>query len=793
MQEQFVLKAKTAIKRVAAMSTGALMLGATALGGVAAIDLGDYPAPFVADGVWGGLVVVGSGANAADIVGATDIIGRLTQEAVSPVSGTGTTTVTGGTSGKVLLGGGAFNSTYTDTIDTELEDDDISALIDTEITFNENDYNVRDMLKFSVNGIIPHTSFTANDKEYGENVYLEVADAAMCYYYLFDTSINVTEASTTTPLDLNFMGRALSITSVTAAGTGFTAYVGDEYTMSVGDMATIEGKLVKLENVGSGTTASTKSVLVSVDGVQKTVSGTTPLKIGPVGAQLEVRVDDTFYSDTTAERMATLIIGEEAQESYTNNARYVKYCADGYSHPNCKKTDPDWRWVIQELNASAASPASPSATATSGPVIGVCNDYVVNGDEDNPATIGGFYDFPEGNFKVEFDSLSTDSYMDLTMALDDSLDVSGLAGHGTGANSIDAIKITSGEADSIELGSSYGNTKTEMVWITLNDTDADIINVYYNDNDDNVAYGGALNTNDSTAVVGAIADIEIAQINFAGTKSSNMGIDITSPDNISVAATFLNVTFDVVDDDNKFTEIGITDNIITQWKHDATLLGGFTMLGSTTANEAGETYANVVTTSTDISTKDESVYMTAYGIKIYDPKGTGGNNEVKLAIPSDQVRANIVISGTGTTTTSAGGSVQINSIAGVDLVKLDTEVTDKTSKPMIIVGGPAINPLAAEALGLTYPAYGAASGIPEGKALIQLVENAFGGENVALVVAGWEAANTREATTILKNFDSYTAQLTGKMKVQVSGTSVTAVTEAAAVDAADDTTDDTTA
>ena len=77
MQEKFVLKAKTAIKRVAAISAGGLMLGATVLGSVAAIDLGDYPAPFVADGQWSGLVVVGSNANAADIVGATDIVGRL--------------------------------------------------------------------------------------------------------------------------------------------------------------------------------------------------------------------------------------------------------------------------------------------------------------------------------------------------------------------------------------------------------------------------------------------------------------------------------------------------------------------------------------------------------------------------------------------------------------------------------------------------------------------------------------------------------------------------------------------
>ena len=118
----------------------------------------------------------------------------------------------------------------------------------------------------------------------------------------------------------------------------------------------------------------------------------------------------------------------------------------------------------------------------------------------------------------------------------------------------------------------------------------------------------------------------------------------------------------------------------------------------------------------------------------------------------------------------------MDSIAGVDLVKLDTEVTDKTSKPMIVVGGPCVNPLAAEALGVTFPACGASSTIPTDKALIKLVENAFGGTNVALVVAGWEAANTRDAANILKTYDQYMTELDGKMEVQVVGTSVTAVT-----------------
>jgi hypothetical protein len=53
---------------------------------------------------------------------------------------------------------------------------------------------------------------------------------------------------------------------------------------------------------------------------------------------------------------------------------------------------------------------------------------------------------------------------------------------------------------------------------------------------------------------------------------------------------------------------------------------------------------------------------------------------------------------------------------------------------------------------------------------------------MALVVAGWEAANTRDAANILKDYATYAADLDGKMAVEVSGTSVTAVTETVAVE-----------
>ncbi|HII71932.1 TPA: hypothetical protein HA265_04220, partial [Candidatus Woesearchaeota archaeon] len=66
------MNVKKAIKRVVALGVGVSMLGATLLGATA-YDLGSYPSPFVKDGMFNGLMVVGDDAAPADIIGVTDI------------------------------------------------------------------------------------------------------------------------------------------------------------------------------------------------------------------------------------------------------------------------------------------------------------------------------------------------------------------------------------------------------------------------------------------------------------------------------------------------------------------------------------------------------------------------------------------------------------------------------------------------------------------------------------------------------------------------------------------------
>ncbi|MFH1590201.1 MAG: S-layer protein, partial [archaeon] len=65
------MNVRKAIKKIVALGAGLTMIGATILGATA--DLGDYPAPFIQNGVYSGKIVVGAAAATSDVLGAIDI------------------------------------------------------------------------------------------------------------------------------------------------------------------------------------------------------------------------------------------------------------------------------------------------------------------------------------------------------------------------------------------------------------------------------------------------------------------------------------------------------------------------------------------------------------------------------------------------------------------------------------------------------------------------------------------------------------------------------------------------
>ena len=714
--ENFVLKAKSAIKRVAAVSTGAVMLGATMFGAVAAADLSSYPSPFVKDGKWVGLIVVGADAAPADVIGATDIAATLAQQATTTAAGTGTTVTVGGKTESVTLGrfiGDATSGGF----DVELQDDDVKGLQDTSVVFGGTSYDTSDEIIFrngtsrvpTIGGPQVMTSIVSADDDYKDGVFVEMDKKSIGYYYVFDSAINVSSATSSAPLAVSFLGKKIKLTAVTLTGskaaTEFSARVGEEVFLNVGDTVTIEGKKVTLKNVGSATTST--PVIVDVDGVVETITGTETVN------GLEVSVSDAFYSDNLNERASTLVLGVDAVETYKNGDKYIIPCSAGWHRANCDKNTPDWKWDI----AGLTSDASTSLSAGTGPILGLYNDFTVNDNSDNPITVGGMYDLPSGGYSVKLNKLTVpdDKYMTLTIKYDGSNDFSDVTSYG-GQTSEPGFIIETDTAEGMYLTLNSVNKRVSTIYLSTNDSDQNHTDVFYKNPTDNKIYlaqtiNTTLRSGLWTPSASAAFGVKLAEINYEDTKSTNAIIGIYGASNLS---DMQNLTIEF-NDDNAYMPVDI-DTWSIALGTDAAL--EFDTLGLTANSEEarevswnpGGVYTGagtVAVNQTFLGTKDEN-HRGLYGEILVDPKSNGASNRVKFKIPRDVVRAELSVVGPETTVSTTGGAVTVSPVSGVPVAQLDTEVTDKTARDMILVGGPAVNRLAAEALGLKYPTSGPA-------------------------------------------------------------------------------------
>lgn len=210
------IRTKNAIKKIAAIGSGALM-AATCFGVAGlATNLSDYPAPFVADGKWVGLIAVGSAAAAGDIIGATDVAATLAQVASG---GTTTTTVSGGKEKEVDLG--TYLNATANFGQTALDDDDLAGLQDTTVNIDigtvEDDYEVHDAVTISGIGVDAASiqtglTFAANqDEDFKEDAFLAVPKGSIGYYYVFDDPLAngnyIANATTADPIVIDFLGK----------------------------------------------------------------------------------------------------------------------------------------------------------------------------------------------------------------------------------------------------------------------------------------------------------------------------------------------------------------------------------------------------------------------------------------------------------------------------------------------------------------------------------------------------------------------------------------------------------
>jgi len=504
----------------------------------------------------------------------------------------------------------------------------------------------------------------------------------------------------------------------------FTAYVGSEYFLDSGDSVVASGKTVKLVRVGSA-----GAIVVDVDGVTETLSSSTTKTINGI----EIVNDETFYdSNNQAASSASLIIGKDAQETYK----------DGDAFAGEDKDNPDWVWNVSNIKESTLSTTASTTAEFTGPFFGIENDFIYNDDSDNPPKVGECIDLPNNYVSICLDSftVSDDNYATYTLEYESSADLSQAVGTLSAAKS---VQISTPQSEGIVIkGSNLGrfngtakDIKTNKVWLYATSGTGNSVNLGANGSDIGVFYRDV--DDSKVKLAGQIINETLGaglarplEINYDNTKDTDMQIfvDHTSTD----VGERVNVTFvpyhstDLPD---------YNDNITVDW---ALSSGTFNSLGTTASSEEAIellwTGAGAAAAPTTIGTKDED-HRTRYGIIIRDPKAHGSSDEVVLDIPGDQVQANVVLKGTSTKTTSTGGSVVVNPIPS-SAAAFSEEITSASAQNLIVVGGPAVNPLANSVFGLTR------SDFTPNEAMVKLADN---GANVALLVAGYEAVDTRNA------------------------------------------------
>ena len=181
------------------------------------------------------------------------------------------------------------------------------------------------------------------------------------------------------------------------------------------------------------------------------------------------------------------------------------------------------------------------------------------------------------------------------------------------------------------------------------------------------------------------------------------------------------------------------------------------------------TNSGFVTYSSDTYKKEA---VDQYGTVAIKEDRTNANGVATLLYPSSQMYFDVVFSSTDASIT---GAVVASSGAQLgDILVKDTEVASvSSSKNLIVVGGSCINSVAATLLGGGYCTsdFTTKTGVGSGQFLIQSYGDAFSSGNIALLVAGYDAADTVNAATYLRTQAVDTTA--GKKYLGTSATSAT--------------------
>jgi len=783
--------------KIIASFLAALMLFAPAA--LAATALNTYPS-FLAtsDHTLDAYVVVGSAAATSDVVGAVDLAVRLTE--LSYITKTITGTVASNVNGiekdgigfdnnDLSTGSSAGPSNYANAFPSGdiVKNAQYSGLNEGSYQWKSNSYDYREQVDLS--GITLSNDYGTN----GVNgtLTMEVGSSAIKYQYVFKSAINLSTATTagttgsidnpeyTYPINIMMMGKQFSIVGVGtnqvkmlqgSIGTA-TATVGvtfDNYTI-YSDLGSNSAWARVIVKDSAGNTVDTL-IINQGDSKDSTATGLT-IKVTAVRALQDGTIVGT-----------DLVVGSTSagvEKTYDTSADVTSTGSSSDLFPGATN------WGIQVSSSGFTSPGSIAAAA---------NIQVVY----KPSTTqyikaGQQVSLPNNYGNLGLEGYNTNNFATITIQ-----PITGVSAYNDSATSqsfggLNGLEISSDPSSSIV--SRAGNSYTQM-YILFNDSQGaqryPVMIGYYDTSKSKIIVNGTFESGGAGSAKsfgGANAQETISMV-----MNNSAGDSIMYPFKLNVGSSgqqswYLNVT--VKASGNLITNVtvgtGAVNEVMYGFQNKTTPVWTTSsvpefQMGATAASaETNEVNVTTAGSNYNVGTASQDI-LDDKGVIVVAPSANDASDQAVFKIPDQTLAAKVYfgILGAGTT----GGTNTYPQIVPITtpVAKLDTDPEMAVGglgrqKNIVTVGGPCVNMITAAALNLTYPACGAASTIPANQAIIQIVDGVFATGKEVVVVAGYNADNTRTATTVLQNWDTLLTGITAS-KVVVTAASTAGITPA---------------
>lgn len=862
------MRLRKVIKRIVALGTGATMMGATLLGAMAAADLANYPAPFIKEGAFSGVLVIGDKAAAEDVVGVSDIAVSL-QFAATKKTGTtaGADTVVTGDVFKISASGDELNlmESVSD-VKSVVDSNNLDALKSGTVTNDKGTYTYDQYLTLGNSTVLfsqasdGGESIDVDDpklylkiKQDGNTNIINDGSEAFLYKLTFPTALK-SDVDTSCDLDdldnkkLTILGKEYTVinTEYVATGTNVGRLIVDLMGGAVTDtLQEGESKTYTINGVNYD---------VKVD----TITDTAPFKVkftinGEVTDALEA--SETFtLADKSQIGIKELLPNEAGDVSGDVVTFYLGAKKIRLKDTNSSANNPGTLTIgTNDIDVGAADLVftNNSASCGSGDISLSSLQMAWQSDDNYYIPVGG---------KVTEHVTSVD-VLDLLEALNIDYEFAGMK-----ASKTDTIKIVPSGSNNLKLTITVkgGGTISQDLWyynsssqaiilgkdatrtVKLAETAAvtagDIVSegvvcpVFGTIPNSSAVYDEQffvvetnkyshlmelkkITTTDSTITLKDVAASTSDIVSYTGGTATfyKDGYDYS----LQVGSNYVNLTKIAGDSkDEGFVGSGVganqaapgtstasNDRIADLWSEYGAKMrlfnNGTIILEEPINGHEGspESHNNLdvdhlnitfdvsssktrvasvvssspasVTITLDSDSDKQEGYST-WGTFVEYSKPSGGQYRVELTYPEKEAVANVYLTA-GVTKTTTGGTEGAETVTiqriEVGATKLASEIAgQEKTQNVILVGGPCAN--AASAVIMGNPA-DCTAGFEAGKGKIELYEN---DGNVAMLVAGYAAADTRAASSVVANYGDYTLKGT-KMEVTTATSTVKEVAE----------------